>query len=89
MEIYQMTLQFFESFDQNSNMKMQLVFFIRIPVRSRFVISMSADSIYFQLNLKMTGFDTIVSLKFQKNQKGSKGGRTNVDIEARVRVPRA
>ena len=30
----------------------------------------------------MTGFDTIVSLKFQKNQKGSKGGRTNVDIEA-------
>ena len=50
---------------------------------------MSADSMSFQLNLKMTGFDTIVSLKFQKNQKGSKGGRTNVDIEARVRVPRA
>ena len=38
----------------------------------------------------MTGFDTIVSLK---NQFGGKkkyiSGRTNVDIEARVRVPRA
>ena len=85
MEIYQMTLQFFESFDQNSNMKMQLVFFIRIPVRSRFVISMSADSIYFQLNLKMTGFDTIVI--FKKSIWGSIWGVTNVDIEDRVRVP--
>ena len=48
---------------------------------------MSADSIYFQLNLKITGFDTIVI--FKKSIWGSIWGVTNVDIEARVRVPRA
>ena len=40
----------------------------------------------------MTGFDTIGNLS-KKNQNGvkknSKRGGTNVDIEARVRVPRA
>jgi hypothetical protein len=38
----------------------------------------------------MSGFDTIVSLKKSIwGQKKSISGRTNVDIEARVRVPRA
>ena len=42
---------------------------------------MSADSMSFQLNLKMTGFDRIISLK--KSIWGSIWGGTNVDIEAR------
>ena len=42
-----MTLQFFKNFDQNSGLEMQLVFSTRIPVRSKFVISMSADSMCF------------------------------------------
>ena len=51
---------------------------------------MSSDSMYFQLNLKMTGFDTIVIFKKSKGtKKKSIWGGTNVDIEARVRVPRA
>jgi hypothetical protein len=38
----------------------------------------------------MSGFDKIVSLKnLFGGKKKSISGRTNVDIEARVRVPRA
>ena len=45
-KIYQMTSQVFKNFDQNFGLEMQLFILIRIPVR-RFVISMSADSMYF------------------------------------------
>ena len=35
------------------------------------------------------GYRSAGTLNFKKIKRGSKGGRTNVDIEARVRVPRA